>query len=104
MGKIWPALKPWRETKVTEWASDTAICSLTWDALARGNTTYGRDAILSRFKLDALAAGDGKTLRLTGTVATAAQKLRAQQLAQRNFKTVINEIRVAPAAAKKIVR
>lgn len=66
--------------------------------------SFGRDAALSRFKLDALAGRDGKTLRLTGTVATAAQKLRAHQLAQRNFKTVVNEIRVAPAAAKRSVK
>lgn len=77
-----------------------ALRSKLMGAARLTDTTYGRDAILSRFKLDALAAGDGKSLRLTGTVATAAQKLRAQQLAQRNFKTVINEIRVAPAAAK----
>ena len=82
-------------------------------AMARANTmkaqvtnaarltdrSFAQDAVLKRLKIDALPSPDGQTLRLIGTVSTTQEKMRAQQLALRNTKNVVNEIKVVPKTA-----
>lgn len=61
--------------------------------------SFAQDAALKKLKIDALPSPDGKTLRLIGTVSTAQQKMRAGQLALRNYQNVANDIKIAPKAA-----
>ena len=69
------------------------------------NRLFSTDAALRRFNLNSMASPDMKTLRLTGQVSSSAERLRAQQLAARQFPgTIVNQIRVVPVAAKSNVR
>lgn len=68
------------------------------------NNLFSTDTMLRRFNLGSVASPDKKTLRLTGTVNSATARLRAQQLAARQFPgTIVNQIRVVPVAAKSKV-
>lgn len=61
------------------------------------DAAFARDAVLRKMKVDALPAANGKSLRLVGTVSSAQEKMRAQRIAARNFKSVVNDIKVVPA-------
>lgn len=82
--------------------------ALKQQLLGAANVTdrmFTQDAALRRFKLDSVASPDFKTLRLMGTVSTPAERARAQALAAKQFPgAIVNQIRVAPAAAKANVK
>lgn len=81
-------------------ATPAALKNQLLSATRLTDTAFAKDAVLKRMGVDAIAAPDGKTLRLVGTVATNADKYRAQQLALKNFKNVKNEIVISAAKAK----
>lgn len=69
------------------------------------NRLFSTDTALRRFKINSVASPDMKSLRLVGQVSSSAERLRAQQLAARQFPgTIVNNIRVVPIAAKSNVR